>query len=325
MAKTTEKADADKHFGPLPEQEEQKLLGLVRAFASEPRFEHAREALRALCQFPPQSLMLEGGTADARLGASLYWGTLLNCPKSAKADRPCLECPVCLRFTSGKHRDLFLFDGRKGSIKIADVREMRTVLGEPPREANARVIIFAEGQYMGDEAANSLLKSLEEPRPGSVFTLTTPQRERLLPTLISRSWVLALPWSDASAIMQQQDEDLALTMDWSQAMLNFAKSGKGWMQRTSQRGLLNAALAMRLVLFCQSSLAQAISGTISGTTPMSESFSLLSEPGRKILIEVLAECQDSLNYGVNPSLTMDWLATKLFFLFSQDKITAVQP
>ena len=93
------------------------------------------------------------------------------------------------------HRDFFVLDGREESIKIAQVREqVRPVLGEAPREAQKRIILLAEAQSLGEAAANALLKSMEEPRPHNAFILTTPQRERLLPTLISRSWILTLPW-----------------------------------------------------------------------------------------------------------------------------------
>ena len=90
-----------------------------------------------------------------------------------------------------------MLDGREGSIKIETVRELRTILGEAPRGDGKRVVILAEAQSLGVEAANALLKSLEEPRPGVCFLLLAPQRERLLPTLVSRGWVVTLAWPEA--------------------------------------------------------------------------------------------------------------------------------
>ncbi|MDR2891519.1 MAG: DNA polymerase III subunit delta' [Deltaproteobacteria bacterium] len=271
---------------------------------------------------------------------------------------PCLDCPVCLRYVSKLHRDMFFFDGSAESIKIDEVREMRAVLGEPPREGRLRVVIFSEGQALGEAAANALLKSLEEPKPGTVFVLTAPQRERLLPTLVSRSWTLTLPWPGSrgfeaqncpaeamqtpgggAAISREDGDDVAdpnpdlPVLEWAGAMLAFAtnKSGRGWMERTAKRGNLDAALAMRLVLLCQTCLLEALSGNLSfnnaKTPEMSEDFSRhdlsaafirLAPASLHILGEALAEAQDSLNYNVNPALVLDWLATRLFFVFAGD-------
>lgn len=329
MAKApTKKVEEDA----LPDAAEQsRLLEAGRAFAADPRLAQLRKAMGVLAAKPPQSLLLEGGTAQERASAALYWAALLNCMQSgqqagaspeaapvAKA-RPCLNCPTCLQLTSRLHRDLFFFDGGAGSIKIDDIREMRSQLGEGPREGKMRVVILFEGQSLGEAAANSMLKSLEDPRPGSVFVLTAPQRERLLPTLVSRSWVLTLPWPQSGEFSQLADVELAEVSEWARALLNFAASGRGWMERTSRRGSLDARQTMQLVLFCQNALKDALGGAENGLTPLAEAFARLSPQGRNILNEALAECQDSLFYMVNPVLVADWLATRVYFLFARER------
>lgn len=351
----------------LPDAQEQELLlAGTRSFAANPRFAGARRAMQALSASPPQGLLLEGGTAEERLHASLYWAALLNCqpPKQSRPepkapslfdslptaaasdspsapseehlpqDGPCLACPVCIRFVSRMHRDMFFFNGAEGSIKIDDVREMRAILGEPPREAKSRMVIFHEGQALGEAAANSLLKSLEEPKPGTAFVLAAPQRERLLQTLVSRSWVLTLPWPGPLNFLESAN-DSAAVVEWCSALLNFAHGapdepaasrtpGRGWMDRTSRRGNLDAALAMKIVLFCQAALLQALTDNFDKDapseldTPMSRAFAALAPASKRILNEILAECQESLNFNVNTALIMDWLATRMFFVFAGD-------
>lgn len=339
MAKApTKKVEEDA----LPDAaEQQRLLEAGRSFAADPRLTQLRKAMGVLAAEPPQSLLLEGGTAQERASAALYWAALLNCmhsgqpaearpeaareaeasPKAAPVaeGRPCLNCPTCLQLTSRLHRDLFFFDGGAGSIKIDDIREMRSQLGEGPREGKMRVVILFEGQALGESAANSMLKSLEDPRPGSVFVLTAPQRERLLPTLVSRSWVLTLPWPQSGEFSQLADGELAEVSEWARALLNFAASGHGWMERTSRRGTLDARQTMQLVLFCQNALKDALGGAENGLTPLAEAFARLSPQGRSILNEALAECQDSLFYMVNPVLVADWLATRVYFLFARER------
>lgn len=319
--KKTAKKDEDL----LPGQEEQEAaLNAVRLFAASPKAKRTREALLSIKNTPPQSLLFEGGIANERYAASLYWASLLNCKSPSADGAPCLSCSICQRISSLMHRDLFMFDGRLGSIKIAEIREMRSVLGEKAHEANYRAVIFCEGQSIGEQGANALLKSLEEPRPGTVFVLTAPQRERLLPTLVSRSWVLTMPWSSARESVNggafgKVIQDSPQVREWGDALLTFTQSGKGWMQRTAARGAVDNSLAMQVVLFCQRSLVLAMSGGASGYSKLEVAFSTLPPEKLAIAGEILAGCQDSLNNTVNPALVLDWLATKMFFVFVTPK------
>ncbi|MDR1125231.1 MAG: DNA polymerase III subunit delta' [Deltaproteobacteria bacterium] len=317
----------------LDQAAREQLRASVRALAAEPRFAPARRSLGALRHSPPQSLLLEGGSPDQRVWTALYWAALLNCKEAAGAGqpyaKPCLNCPDCLRFISCLHRDLSLLDGRVGNIKIDDVREMRSSLGQGAQEAQCRVIILAEGQSLMEAAANALLKSLEEPRPGTSFVLTAPQRERLLPTLLSRSWVLTLPWPQEPAFLHEAERAAPL-LEWSTALLDFARGGPGrargtgWMERTAKRGNLDAALAMQLVLLCQRALLLALSGQADDApggpahpaAGPAAAFKELTPASLRILDQALAACQDSLGCNVNPALVLDWLATRLFFVFS---------
>ena len=145
-----------------------------------------------------------------------------------------------------------MLDGREGSIKIETVRELRTILGEAPRGDGKRVVILAEAQSLGVEAANALLKSLEEPRPGVCFLLLAPQRERLLPTLVSRGWVVTLAWPEAGTPSTPE------LFQWEEALAEFMASGQGWLDKTSGKGAVDAALARRIVLSVQKAQADAI-------------------------------------------------------------------
>ena len=165
---------------------------------------------------------------------------------------------------------------------------------------------------------HALLKSLEEPKPGNSFVITAPQRERMLPTLVSRSCVLTLPWPPADEFCQLTDEELAIVTEWGRGLLKFAQSGREWMDKTSRRGSMDARLAMQLVLFCQNALAQSLAER-EGLTPLAAAFGQLSPQNQRILNETLAECQDSLIFTANPSLVVDWLATRLFFLFAKER------
>ncbi|MDR2603758.1 MAG: DNA polymerase III subunit delta' [Desulfovibrio sp.] len=344
----------------LPGQEEaEQLLVPLRAFMSGEKTGPVRARLDRLSAEPPQVLLLEGGTAGERLAAAFYWALLLNCAGASPAaaatrrpspaqtlslfaapapepdppveetradERPCLTCSSCLRIAARMHRDCFLFDGTAGSIKIDEVRALKSVLGEAPREARYRAALFYEAQAMAEPAANALLKSLEEPRAASVFVLTAPQRERLLPTLVSRSFILTLPWPRGADPAREE-----LLAPWEAALCSFALNGSGLFEKSAVKGGLDARTAHALVDFCTRALVEASLAQQRGaeqpddirerhglqpasTAHAAQLFASIPETRLPMLYEALAECRESLDYAVNPALVLEWLATRIFFL-----------
>lgn len=94
-------------------------------------------------------------------------------------------------------------------IGIDDVRAIQDRLQETG-EGAVRVCLIRSVERMRDEAANALLKILEEPPPGRVFLLTTQSLTGLLPTIISRARVLkfaAVPLKQISALLKDASED----------------------------------------------------------------------------------------------------------------------
>ena len=316
------------------------LLREMAAF-TRPPYLRVREQMSALCAAAPQVLLIEGGSQTERLAAGLIWACLLNCEQGG-TDLPCLACSTCKRFMQAAHRDFFVLDGREESIKIETVREwVRPVLGEPPREAARRVILFAEAQSLGLEAANALLKSLEEPRPQNAFVLTAPQRERLLPTLVSRSWVLTLPWPEpgrrlgaweAAALASAPSaagEEQAACAEWEAALAAFLTSGRGWFGKTGTKGAVTPASAQAILSCLQSALAAALLSGRSSSQGVPHAaaggplYQVLSNSLTPVLArrfyEAAALCQSALDYRVNPALVADWLAVRLFVWLEEQR------
>ncbi len=283
------------------------------------RHARSREHLRRLAVAPPQVLLFEGGTVEERTAFGLWWAALLNCERRGEPGHdlahggrgPCLECAACSLIANNELLDLFFFDGREASIKIDEVRGLRATLAEAPRGEGLRVAIFAEAQALGIEAANALLKSLEEPQPSTCFVLSAPQRERLLPTLVSRSFVVTLAWPITRG---RPPEDLA---PWLEALAAFCATGKGWLDRTEKRNNVTPALANRILLETQKALSAALlADPASHHSGLATHLAALSPQNLRRCTETLSNAQDALNYTVNPALTLDWLATR-FFLISR--------
>ncbi|MEZ0577061.1 DNA polymerase III subunit delta', partial [Halodesulfovibrio aestuarii] len=233
------------------------------------RHARVRGFIEQLAEDPPQVILFEGGTAEEREAVALYWAARINCVNSPA---PCLECSACRQMITKSSRDLFFFDGRAGSIgfdgepnntgtiKIEWIRELRSILGEPPRSEKKRVVVLFEAQSLSVASANALLKSLEEPRPNTSFLLLAPQRERLLPTLVSRSWVVTLAWPIGETSSALSDE----VREWSDLLATFMVEGTALLTKTGVRGALDATLAVQLIVHCQHELLSAITGRKAG-------------------------------------------------------------
>ncbi len=282
------------------------------AFGVDARQDHVRSRLERLANAPPQALILEGGRASERAAMARYFAARLNCRAEAP---PCGACPVCTQILEGVHLDLIWFNGLDGWIKVDEVREVRRQAGEPPRGDGMRTVVFSEAQWLTTESANALLKTMEEPRPGNCFMLLAPQRERLFPTLVSRSWVLTLAWpahdSPLPKISGPDDEDVEDAEEWVGGLMEFWSSGRGWFHRTSTRGRTTRLLAQHIILSLSRGLAQALSGR-----PASPIGAFLADNldaralGRFDIL--LVESQKALVASVNPALVMDWLATRVY-------------
>lgn len=328
----------------------------LRALADDPAMARARGFLDRLAAAPPQVILLEGGDAPSRLAMALWWMARVHCrgpvaapppaaaqlglglpgllpapgpapvsqPGSAPGDPsraetpapPCGVCPVCEQIFSSVHLDLFLFDGVAESIKIDDLREMLPHLAERPHDGVLRCIVLAEFQNTRAEAANLLLKSLEEPRPGNCFLLLTPQRERLLPTLVSRSLTLTLAWPDPHQPKREAPELKEKIDAWLDRLETLRHDGRGWFGASGVKGAIDKPLAQALVLECQRRLARVLRGQ---ADPL---FSRFEADALRRLDTVFAEAHASLEYGVTPPLVLDWLATRFFLCAHEDRAPA---
>ncbi len=260
--------------------------------------------LERLAQAPPNALLLEGGTVSERLALGLFWAARLMCREEGP---PCGTCRICRQIADDACRDLFLLNGAEGSIGIDTVREVRAVLGDPPAGRGPRVVILAEAQALGDGAANALLKSLEEPSPGNVFVLLAPSREVLLPTLVSRSFVLTLGWPQGGQEDPELKERLGL-------LCEFIQSGKGaWLEWTGRKGSVDARIAGDMLREVQRCLVQAGYGN-----PLTDLARVLAARLDVIAVRqvgvIVENALESLDAGANPAVVLEWTAIRMWNL-----------
>jgi DNA polymerase-3 subunit delta' len=124
-------------------------------------------------------------------------GTLaLNLAQALNCDGdnpPCGQCRSCRRILEGKHADVTSTGlASRTEISIDDIRELQHLANLPPYEGKCKVFIIEDAEYLSTEAANSLLKVLEEPPPKVTWLLLAADEQRLLPTVASRCQRLEL-------------------------------------------------------------------------------------------------------------------------------------
>jgi DNA polymerase-3 subunit delta' len=115
---------------------------------------------------------------------ALNMAKALNCAE--QAGEACDRCRSCQLIAKGIHPDLILINPTGESIKIEQIRELERSIAFKPYEARWRVILIDGAERMTREAANALLKTLEEPPPWTTIILVALAVEGLPPTVPSR-------------------------------------------------------------------------------------------------------------------------------------------
>lgn len=97
----------------------------------------------------------------------------------------CNTCPTCKQLKSGNHTDTITLREVDESIKIEQIRDIIARL-QMTKQANFKLLLIKGAERLTPEAANCLLKTLEEPPPNTMIIMTTSNIRAILPTIISR-------------------------------------------------------------------------------------------------------------------------------------------
>lgn len=126
----------------------------------------------------------------------------------------CGDCHACRMLLAGSHPDLFrvaLLEGKR-DLNIDQVRELLSFLALSGAEGGRRVVILDDAERMNHQAANALLKGLEEPSPGSLLLMVCSDIERLPATIRSRCMLQScapLSQSDVRAVVADWEPGVA--------------------------------------------------------------------------------------------------------------------
>jgi DNA polymerase III subunit delta' len=165
----------------------------------------------------PHALMIRAGEGEEAFEFARHAAQSLLCERPLAERQPCGKCAACNWFEQGNHPDYRLVvpdsfaevppeegadagrkEKRSEQIRVQQIRGLSDFLAVGTHRAGWRVILLYPADTMNANTQNALLKSLEEPPPGTIFLLATAQSDRLLATVRSRCLNFVLPLPDST-------------------------------------------------------------------------------------------------------------------------------
>lgn len=182
----------------------------------------------------PHALLLKGPRGVGKFDFAMNLAQSMLCEKPAAAGLACQNCSSCHWFQQEIHPDFRLLQpdaltapdeekegGKKPArqISVDQVRELSDFANLSAHQGGYRVVLIHPAEAMNANAANALLKTLEEPSANMLIILVSHKPQQLLPTILSRCLALAVPMPspEASAIWLEQQGIAKPTLMLAQA------------------------------------------------------------------------------------------------------------
>lgn len=213
--------------------------------------------------------LLAGPPRVGKMTLALDLARMVNCAAEEVGDRPCGECRQCQRISNSLHADVRIISQggssggvtRRTAISVEQIREAQREAVLKPYEGRYRVFIIEDAENFTQEAANALLKMLEEPPEDVIFVLLasevrensedesagyttySPEHERdrvaalldavpqvggILPTILSRCQTLELRPLPASTVQRELERRFNLPSDEATEVARLSKGRLGW-------------------------------------------------------------------------------------------------
>jgi DNA polymerase-3 subunit delta' len=179
----------------------------------------AWEQLQQMRERLPHAILFHGAAGTGKTGFIESFAQSLLCENVRPDGHACGECASCGWFVQHNHPDYRrvrpealedepVAEGEEGGdgdkkakasktpskeIKIEQIRSLADFMNISTHRQGLRVVVLYPAEALNMPASNALLKTLEEPPPGTVFLLASNSLDRLLPTILSRCRKFALP------------------------------------------------------------------------------------------------------------------------------------
>jgi DNA polymerase-3 subunit delta' len=141
--------------------------------------------------------LFTGPPGSGRSVAARAFAAALLCP-----DGGCGHCPSCHQVQAGTHADLLLVRPDGLSYGVKQTRGLVLRAAGAPSGGRWQVVVFEDADRATEQAANALLKAIEEPAPRTVWLLCAPSAEELVTTVRSRCRLVTLRTPPSAAVAQ---------------------------------------------------------------------------------------------------------------------------
>ncbi len=191
---------------------QEKAKELLKRSASRNKMSHA--------------FLFRGTAGIGKKTTAKAFAACINClaPENLEA---CGKCNACRKLGANTHPDFLVIEPEGASIKINQVRELRQILAFPPYEGRYRIVLLADVHTMRREAANSLLKTLEEPPPNTVLILTGDEAAGILPTIVSRCQGIPFYPLTQEQVADELIKTRSLDFDQAQSLAEISEGSPG--------------------------------------------------------------------------------------------------
>jgi DNA polymerase-3 subunit delta' len=161
----------------------------------------------------------------------------VNCEAPPAPGDLCGQCRACRLIAAGKHPDLFHLqpEGSSARILVDSTREVIQSTILKPMEAKRRIALLTDFHRALPNAANALLKTIEEPPPSALLLITAESADELLPTIVSRCRVISLRPLREQAVAQALRDRWHVAPERATLLARLAGGRLGWAVLQTQR------------------------------------------------------------------------------------------
>ncbi|WP_432944487.1 DNA polymerase III subunit delta' [Kribbella sp. CA-253562] len=149
--------------------------------------------------------LITGPPGSGRSNAGRAFAAALQC-----ANEGCGECNECRTALSGAHPDVSLIRTELLSIRVSEIRELIRRAAMSPTQGRWQVMVVEDADRLTEQAADALLKSIEEPGPKTIWVLCAPTVEDVVPTIRSRCRLLVLRTPPVPAVAEMLSRTLGV-------------------------------------------------------------------------------------------------------------------
>ena len=223
--------------------------------------------------------LLAGASGLGKAEFAAQFARLVLCEKP-DAKTACNTCKNCINGKNGFHPDVVIVSTEEGArdIKIDQIRALAEFLSKTSHAGGAKIAIINHAHQMNNSAANALLKTLEEPTPGSYLFLNTDSPGSLSATIRSRCQKL-----------QFQNPDFDAATDWLQELLGNDVDSIKLLAAANNRPLIALELAGDGNLNAREEFVEQICRELNSEQALQELVSSAQKLGETIAIECLLE------------------------------------